>query len=528
MEKIIHKNISVIGCGYWGKNLVRNFYDLGALRSICDSNEETLKQLEITYPSVKRETDFSAVLSDNEIEGVVISVPAALHYQMTRQALLAGKNVFVEKPLALSVIEGLELVRLADEKKKILMVGHLLEYHPAVVKLKELVDRGELGKVYYIYSSRLNLGKFRTEENILWSFAPHDIAIILLLLGQMPYEASTFGGCYLNQEVADITITHMNFKSGAKAHIFVSWLHPYKEQKLVVVGDKRMAVFDDMEPKDKLLLYDHQVEWVKQVPTPEKADAKPVELHMAEPLRLECQHFLDCLESNTKPKTDGENGLRVLRVLDASQKSLQSAGVFIPLDSREFYIHPTSILEEPVTIGEGTKIWHFCHVMPYATIGNNCILGQNTFVASNVSIGNNVKIENNVSLFEGVTLEDDVFCGPSCVFTNVVTPRSFISQKGKYAMTLVKKGTTIGANSTIVCGHTIGKYAFIGAGSVVTKDIPDYALIYGNPAQIQGWLCECGARLDFTKDSIANCDSCGKAYIKQEVTGEMKIERSSP
>ncbi len=533
MREIIRNNISVIGCGYWGKNLVRVFDELGALYSVCDINEKTLQQLRAAYPSVKKETNFCNILSDNEVEGVVISTRAEFHYQMAQQALLAGKNVFVEKPLALSVTEGAELVRLAQEKKKILMVGHLLEYHPAIVKLKELVDKGELGKMYYIYSNRLNLGKFRTEENILWSFAPHDVAVTLLLLGDMPYEVSTNGGCYLNHEVADVTVTDMNFKSGVKAHIFVSWLHPYKEQKLVAIGDKRMAVFDDVAPKDKLLLYDYQVKWVRQVPTPEKADATPIEFHMEEPLRLECQHFLDCLAKGTKPRTDGESGLKVLQVLDASQRSLQSGGSVVSLnnsvslDNRKYYVHPTSIVEEPVDIGEGTRIWHFCHVMPDTTIGKNCTLGQNTFVASNVSIGSNVKIENNVSIFEGVTLEDDVFCGPSCVFTNVTKPRSFISQQGKYAKTLVKRGATIGANSTIVCGHTIGKYAFIGAGSVVTRDIPDYALIYGNPARIQDWVCECSARLEFSKDNIANCKRCGKTYLKRETSSRVKVVRST-
>jgi len=526
--KDMKRNIAIIGCGYWGKNLVRNFAELGALHTVCDSSRETLQQLLISYPTIKREADFSTVLANDEIEGVVISVPAALHYQMAYQALLAGKHVFVEKPLALTITEGSELVRLAEEKSRILMVGHLLEYHPAIVKLKELMDKGELGKVYYIYSNRLNLGKIRTEENILWSFAPHDIAVILLLLGQMPYEISTNGGCYLNHEVADVTITDMNFKSGVKAHIFVSWLHPYKEQKLVVIGDNQMAVFDDVAPKDKLLLYDHKVKWVKQVPTPEKADARPIELSTAEPLRLECQHFLDCLASGTRPRTDGESGLRVLQVLDASQRSLQLSGSVISLNNRSYFIHPTSIVEEPADIGEGTRIWHYCHVMPHTTIGKNCTLGQNTFVASNVSIGNNVKIENNVSVFEGVTLEDDVFCGPSCVFTNVVNPRSFISQKSKYARTLVKQGVTIGANSTIVCGHTIGKYVFIGAGSVVTKDIPDYALIYGNPARVQDWVCECSTRLNFSRDNVARCDKCGKTYLKLNVASEVKIERSNP
>jgi UDP-2-acetamido-3-amino-2,3-dideoxy-glucuronate N-acetyltransferase len=510
------KNIAVVGCGYWGKNLVRNFADLGALHTICDSSLDVLSKLRATYPNVSTETSFDAVLANREIKGVVVSSPAVLHYSMAKQALLAGKDVFVEKPLSLAVKEGEEIVKLSAEKSKILMVGHVLEYHPGIVRLKQLVDGGELGKINYIYSSRLNLGKFRTEENILWSFAPHDISVILLLLNELPKEASAHGGCYLHQNIADVTVTTMSFGSGARAHIFVSWLHPYKEQKLVVVGDKKMALFDDVAPQNKLLLYEHGIEWIDRVPVPHKQEAIPVEFTMAEPLKLECQHFLDCLVSRSKARTDGSSGLKVLRVLDACQRSLQAEGINISLAAEtSFFVHPTSLVEEPFGIGEGTKIWHFTHIMPRVNIGKNCTIGQNVFIGENVTIGNNVKIQNNVSVFDGVTLEDDVFCGPSCVFTNIKVPRSHISQKGKYIPTLVKRGTTIGANATIVCGNTVGRYALVGAGSVVTHDIPDFAMVYGNPARINGWVCECSTKLDFGKGKKAECSKCGKIYRKE-------------
>jgi len=240
--KAVDRNIAVIGCGYWGQNLVRNFAELGALHTICESNAETLSQLAEVYPHINQETKFEQVLANKEVRGVVISTQAVLHYTMAKQALEADKDVFVEKPLSLTVAEGEELVKLADEKDKILMVGHLLEYHPGIIKLKEIVNDDQFGKINYIYSNRLNLGRFRTEENILWSFAPHDISVILLLLNEMPQELSAHGGYYLRQDVDDITITTMSFRSGVKAHIFVSWLHPYKEQKLVVIGDRKMVV----------------------------------------------------------------------------------------------------------------------------------------------------------------------------------------------------------------------------------------------------------------------------------------------
>ncbi len=515
---MMDRNIAVVGCGYWGKNLVRNFSELGALHTVCDADAGLLADLAAKYPRAKVETSYSRLLQDGNIKGVAIATPAVLHHAMAKQALQAGKDVFVEKPLALKVQEGQELIDVAAANNRILMVGHLLEYHPAIAKLKELVDKGELGKVLYLYSNRLNLGKFRTEENILWSFAPHDISVILLLLGgEMPTEVSAHGGYYLHPDIADVTMTNLVFKDGVRAHIFVSWLHPYKEQKLVVVGDKKMALFDDTVPKDKLLLYSHEIDWVDRKPVPRPKEAKAVEVPPDEPLKIECKDFLNSIETRRKPRVDGLKGLQVLQVLSGCQTSLERNGQLVGLqpgiEKREaFFVHESSVIEKPCEIGEGTKIWHFSHLMPNVTVGKNCVIGQNVFVAKGVTIGDNVKVENNVSVFEGVTLEDRVFCGPSCVFTNVMNPRSHVSRKHEYRPTLVKEGATIGANATIVCGNTIGRYSFIGAGSVVTKDLPDHSLAYGNPARVRGWVCECGEKLDFGQDTSTSCHRCGKMY----------------
>ncbi len=533
----MERNIAVIGCGYWGKNLVRNFAELSALHTICDASPSILEQFASRYPEINTETDYHRLLQNKELQGVVIATPAVLHYSIAKEALLAGKDVFVEKPLALRVEDGAELVELAQEKGRILMVGHLLEYHPAVAKLKELVDKGELGKIQYIYSNRLNLGKFRTEENILWSFAPHDISVILLLLGgEMPQEVSAHGGYYLHQDIADVTLTTMNFKDGIRAHIFVSWLHPFKEQRLVLVGDRKMAEFNDTKPKDKLCLYSHQIEWIERKAIPRLEEAEIVPLPSEEPLTIECQDFINCVETRSKPKVDGRKGLQVLEILSACQKSLEQNSKVITLNKPEssYFTHETSIIEESCQIGEGTKIWHFSHIMPQVTMGKSCVIGQNVFIGKGVKIGNNVKIENNVAVFEGVTLENDVFCGPSCTFTNVINPRSQISRKHEFKPTLVKKGATIGANATIVCGNNIGSYAFIGAGSVVTKDVPDYALVYGNPAKLRGWVCECGVKLNFGENTQAQCSGCGKIYQKKgkeitkiEIEIEIKIKTES-
>jgi UDP-2-acetamido-3-amino-2,3-dideoxy-glucuronate N-acetyltransferase len=506
-------NIAVVGTGYWGKNLVRNFAELGALHLICDLDKNKLDHFKTKYPEILTTPSFQEVLENENIKGVVISTPAVLHYKMAKEALLNDKDVFVEKPLSLRIEEGKELVEIAEERDNILMVGHILHYHPAVLKLQELVNRGELGKIQYIYSNRLNLGKFRTEENILWSFAPHDISVILMLLREMPVSVAAHGSCYLSKNVADVTLTTLDFLSGVKAHIFVSWLHPFKEQKLVVVGDKRMAVFDDVSD-EKLLLYPHEIEWVNRVPVPHMKDAEAVEIETAEPLKEECQHFLDCISLRGTPRTDGREGLRVLEILQACQESLERMGEPVSMRRRLYFAHPTAVIDENCEIGEGTKIWHFSHVMSGAKLGKGCTIGQNVMIAPKVVIGNNVKIQNNVSVFEGVVIEDDVFLGPSMVFTNVINPRSFISRRDEFKKTLVRKGATIGANATIICGNAIGKYAFVGAAAVVTKDVPEYALVVGNPAIIIGWMCACGIKLDFS-ENLAACN-CGKKYKKIE------------
>jgi UDP-2-acetamido-3-amino-2,3-dideoxy-glucuronate N-acetyltransferase len=530
-------SVAVIGGGYWGKNLVRNYYNLDALKLIADKSETILSNLRDQFKGVDTCLAISDVLSRDDIHGVVISTPAETHFNIARESLLAGKHVYAEKPLVLEEAEGRELIELAQENNRVLMVGHLLQYHPVFVRLKEVTQAGELGRINYIYSHRLNLGKIRREENILWSFAPHDISMILSLAGEAPESLITTGGNYLHQKIADVTTTHMDFPSGLQAHIFVSWLHPFKEQKLVVVGDKKMAVFDDTLPwEDKLLLYPHQINWKNNMPVPTKAEPERVDIAQEEPLRQECRHFLDCITNGTKPLTDGEEGLRVLRILNASQASLNSNGCKIVFtagadsgfkyegdtdnlsaisyepraDAQGAFIHPTAVIDDNVTIGSGTKIWHFSHVLSGSMIGEKCNFGQNVVIGPDTTIGANCKIQNNVSVFKGITLEDGVFCGPSMVFTNIYNPRAEIGKMDQVRPTLVKKGATIGANATIVCGTTLGRYCFIGAGALVNKNVPDHALVVGNPAKPIGWACECGERL--TED--LECLTCEKQYKK--------------
>lgn len=504
------KNLALIGGGYWGKNLARNFHQLQALHTICDPSSQVLLGYGADYSSVKKTVSFNDVLSDKSIDKVAIAAPAALHYDLARRSLQAGKDVYVEKPLCLSISEGKDLIKVAQTSGRTLMVGHLLQYHPCIQKLREMVGSGELGRLFYITSNRLNLGKIRREENALWSFAPHDISVILGLAGSLPSSVQCVGEHYLTRGVADTTLTQMSFEGGLKAHVYVSWMNPFKEQKLTVIGSEGMVVFDDTKPwSEKLLLFKDYMTWEDgQIPVAKKSTGVLIDVLEAEPLRAECEHFLECCDSKTPPRTDGAEGLRVLQVLQAAQQSMERHGERVSLSmaaSRDYFVDPTAIVDEGALIGVGSKIWHFSHISSGAELGSNCNLGQNVFVAGGVSIGSNVKIQNNVSIYGGTIIEDNVFLGPSCVLTNISNPRSEIVRRSIYEKTTIKRGATIGANATIVCGVTIGRYAFVAAGAVVTKDLADYALVKGSPAKQSGWMSRHGHLLHFEENGQAIC-----------------------
>lgn len=324
--------IAVIGCGYWGKNLVRNFRQLGVLASVCDVTESGRLLATQLAPEVTVSADVESILT-SDAQGVVIATPATTHYNIAKQALNAGKDVFVEKPLALTREQADTLVQLADAQNKILMVGHVLEYHPAIRQLHSLLDSGELGQLRYVYTHRLSFGKIRHEENVLWSFAPHDIAVLLSLLGTLPLQVSARGGDYIQSGIADSVRVDLQFSGEQQAHVFVSWLHPFKEQRLVVVGSEKMASFDDVSKT--LTLYDHSVTIVEKHPQLHKAEAELIPFAQDEPLRLECEAFLSAISSRIPPLTDGQSGVRVLRVLEAAQRSLAASGEIISLASAE-------------------------------------------------------------------------------------------------------------------------------------------------------------------------------------------------
>jgi predicted dehydrogenase len=328
-----NKNIAIVGCGYWGKNLVRNFAELGALRAICDASSVTLASLQSQFDAVGV-TEFAEILAIPEVQGVVIATPAPTHAQLVIEALAAGKDVFVEKPLALSLEEAMAIKTAASKSDRILMVGHLLEYHPALVELRRLAAENLLGKIQYLYSNRLSFGKVRTEENVLWSFAPHDICSILGFLGETPQRVRASGSDRGNR-IADFCTIEMEFANNVQAHIFVSWLHPFKEQRLVVVGDAAMAVFDDVVKDNKLTVTECESELQNGVFTPKKGQQRVIEIDRAEPLKQECQHFLDCMATRTPPRTGMQNGIDVLTVLQAAQQSLDAGGNTIEIKEME-------------------------------------------------------------------------------------------------------------------------------------------------------------------------------------------------
>lgn len=314
--------VAVIGCGQRGAHLVRHFYQLGALAMVCDMNEAARESALRIAPGVPVASHLNEVTTG----AVVIATPAATHYDIARQALETGRDVMVEKPLALTFAQGARLVQLAREQRRILMVGHMLEYHPAITRLMEMVQHGELGKIHYVYANRLNPWIERLDDNILWSFAAHDIAIMLRLLGGLPLQVATSGGDYVPPKVVDVTMTNMLFDQGVRAHTYVSWLHPYREQRLVVVGSAKMVSFDELT--NELMLYNQP-----EAPRAETAATlgQRVPFDPVEPRRVECEAFLRAIATRETPLTNGESELRVMRVLQAAQRSLVTNGEPVPL-----------------------------------------------------------------------------------------------------------------------------------------------------------------------------------------------------
>lgn len=513
------KRVCVIGAGRWGNNHIRTLASLGHLAGIVDCDEARLLELKAAYPNVEQFHSVEDALS-RDFDGYTIATPAETHGPLAEQVIRRKKHVLVEKPMALNAPDARRLRDLARDHGVNLMVGHVMLFHPAIRKIKELIHGGKIGKLEYIYSNRLNLGTVRTEENILWSFAPHDISIFQYIIGSRPIEIVSRGGAFLQPHIHDTTLTILTYPNNVVGHIFQSWLHPFKEHRLVAIGSKGMFSYEDSSEDKELLFFEKGIDWIRGEPIKRDGPTEVIPHEKAMPLAVELQYFVDRLDGGLIEISDGQNGVEVLEILEQATASLLSdregggaASSENASSSKAFFVHPSSFVDDDVKIGKGTKIWHFSHVQSGARIGLNCSIGQNVNVGEQVTIGNHVKIQNNVSVYNGVTLEDYVFCGPSMVFTNIPDPRCKHPQRGSAfnRKTLVKEGASIGANATIICGNTIGCHAMIGAGAVVTRDVPDYALMVGVPARRKGWACECGEVLPAFETKI-DCPRCGLSY----------------
>ena len=510
--------IAVVGAGRWGKNHIRIINKLGCLGGIVEVDKKKHEELQKQYPNAHIYSTVDESLNE-EFDGYVVATPAETHLEVAKFLIENDKHVLVEKPITLTSKDAATLVKLADAKGIKLMVGHVLLYHPAIKKIKQFLDEGAIGKLQYMYSNRLNLGTVRTEENILWSFAPHDISIFQYFMGEMPTSVVSDGGIFLQPGVHDSTMTVLHYPNNVVAHIFVSWLHPFKEHRLVVIGSEGMISFEDSSSRKELLFYEKGIDWIKGKPIKRDGPTKKVEYEDKMPLTEELLHFIDCIDNEKTPLTNARVGMDVLTILEKAQACLTNGFADKPRkpEEKDYFVHKSATVDESVTIGQGTKIWHNSQIQSGAQIGEDCVIGHNCFVASRAKLGRSVKLESNVDVWDLVTLEDYVFVGPSAVFTNDINPRakypkSKYPQYGQWIPTLVKEGASIGANATIICGVTIGKHAFIGAGAVVTKDVPDYALFVGTPARFAGWICECGAKLN-SEDNFVNCNKCGREYV---------------
>ena len=523
---VASRHICVVGAGRWGKNHIKTLHELGFLAGIVEADSDTRNMFKEKYPEAKTFATVRDAIKE-DFDGFTVATPAETHFKIAEFIISHKKHVLVEKPITLKASEARRLKELAEENNVNLMVGHLLLFHPAIRKIKKLIENGKIGKLEYIYSNRLNLGTVRTEENILWSFAPHDISIFQYFVGSLPVEVVSRGGAFLQPHIHDSSMTVLTYPNNIVGHIYVSWLHPFKEHRMVVIGSKGMFSYEDSSDDKNILFYEKGIDWIQGEPIKRDGPTEVIPYEKKMPLTEELKYFAKHTHGDPVRIADAQNGAEVLEILEKASESLLTGGGRGERKEEDkrgrrlegeagggqgFFAHHSAEIDEGSAIGSGTKIWHFSHILYGSRIGDNCNIGQNVVVGPDVTIGKQCKIQNNVSVYKGVTLEDGVFCGPSMVFTNIYNPRAEIRKMDQVRPTLVKKGATLGANCTIVCGVTIGRYAFIGAGAVVTRNVPDYALVAGNPSKQIGYMCECGEKLN----TDLTCPSCKKVYQKND------------
>lgn len=510
---VMSGDVAVVGVGSWGINHVRTLLDLGVLGGVCDLDAGRVDGFRGSVRVVA--STVADLLSDEGIRKVVVAVPAVRHYAVAKECLEADCDVLVEKPLATSVEDGQRLVDLAKSRGRVLMVGHVVLFDANFEVLRKRV--GLVGEIQYVHTSRLNFGKVRTEESALWSLAPHDLSMIVELLGEVD-DIHCTGSSSVTPGVQDIAM--VTFRAGtARCSVHVSWLHPFKERRFVIVGAMGMLVLEE----SGVIFYPNRasndgqgnIEMVRG--NPEILSQKGPD--QTPPLTQELRHFIQCSETRKRPLSDGQAGLEILRILSIADKHLLDEAKKDA--SPSYFAHATAVVDHGAKIGAGTKIWHFSHVCAGAVIGEKCNIGQNVYIAPSAKLGRNVKVQNNVSIYDGVECEDDVFLGPSCVFTNIKNPRSAIVRKGAYDQTKIARGATVGANATIVCGVSLGWHCFVGAGAVLTADVAPYRMVYGNPAVAKAWTSPLGYRLIEAESTdgppfVMACSVTGQKFLRDE------------
>jgi UDP-2-acetamido-3-amino-2,3-dideoxy-glucuronate N-acetyltransferase len=519
--------IALVGFGRWGANHARTLHAMGLLSAICDTGPGQRRAASEAYPGIPVTEDVEG-LDRLSPDGVVLATSAHTHAPLARHFLERGTHVLVEKPLALRYADGAELVALAERKGLTLMVGHVLEYHPVRDEIEKVLEAGGLGDLLSVRMVRANLGTVRDVEDVLFSFAPHDISFALRLAAGTPERVTAVGFDLFDRGIADTAHLVLEFPPGGRSStglsvaICASWMEPIKEHRSVLVGTRGMLEWSDTAGGKSLTLWTSGVARDDRgCPRVVPGQRQTMALPEGEPLRREIEDFARCIATRSPARVDGRQGLDVLAVLEAAELSasahrsvsmneVKKAGQGRVTSLPGVTIHESAYVDEGAEIGEGSRVWHFCHVMSGARIGRNVVLSQNCYIASRAVIGDGCRIQNNVSLYDGVELGQDVFVGPSAVFTNVRHPRAFVSRKNEYRKTLVKKGATIGANSTIVCGVTIGEHAFVAAGAVVVSDVPPHAMVAGVPEEPLGWACTCGERLKKEAGKPVTCGRCGE------------------